>query len=42
LLRYGGREFYLKLIPAALGLTLGGLVVPVFWGFVAFLFGWYV
>jgi hypothetical protein len=42
LLRYGGRGLYLTFIPTALGLTLGGLVVPILWGFIAYLFEWYV
>jgi hypothetical protein len=41
LLRYGGLGLYLRFVPAALGLTLGGLVVPVMWGFVAYVFEWY-
>jgi hypothetical protein len=41
LLRYGGRALYLRLAPLFLGLVLGGLVVPVGWGFVAWLFDWY-
>ncbi|GAB4465296.1 MAG: hypothetical protein OHK0029_35860 [Armatimonadaceae bacterium] len=40
LLRYGGRSLFLRFIPAAFGLTLGGLVVPVFWGFLSFVAGW--
>ena len=36
------RGLYLTFIPTALGLTLGGLVVPLFWGFIAYLFEWYV
>jgi hypothetical protein len=42
LLRYGGLGLYLRLVPLFLGLTLGGLVVPVFWGFLAWLFEWYL
>ena len=42
LLRYGGLGLYVRLVPFFLGLTLGGLVVPVGWGFVAYLFEWYV
>lgn len=41
LLRYGGRGLYLRLLPVALGLTLGGLVVPVLWGFLAWWGEWY-
>jgi len=41
LLRYGGRPLYLRLVPFFLGLTLGGLIAYVFWGFCAWLFGWY-
>jgi hypothetical protein len=41
LLRYGGRKFYLQCAPIFLGLVLGGLVVPMGWGFVAWLFEWY-
>ena len=41
LLRYGGLGLYLRLVPLFLGLTLGGLVVPVCWGFLAWLFEWY-
>ncbi len=42
LLRYGGLGLYTRLIPFFLGLTLGGFVVPVFWGFLAWLFEWYL
>jgi hypothetical protein len=42
LLRYGGLGLYLRLVPLFLGLTLGGLVVPVCWGFVAWLLEWYL
>ena len=42
MLRYGGRGVYLRFIPFFLGLTLGGLVVPLAWGFVAYLFEWYL
>lgn len=42
LLRYSGRGLYLRLVPFFLGLTLGGLVVPVLWGFVAYLGEWYL
>ncbi len=42
LLRYWGRGLYLRLVPFFLGLTLGGLVVPLFWGFWAYLFEWYL
>jgi hypothetical protein len=41
ILRYGGRTLYLRLTPFFLGLILGGFVVPILWGFVAWLFGWY-
>ena len=41
LLRYGGLSMYLRFVPVALGLTLGGFVIPVFWGLVAYLAGWY-
>lgn len=41
LLRYGGRELYLRLVPFFFGLILGGFVVPVLWGFCAWLFEWY-
>ena len=41
LLRYGGLSMYLRFVPIALGLTLGGLVVPVFWGFLSYLMAWY-
>lgn len=41
LLRYGGLPLYLRLVPFFLGLTLGGVVVPVCWGFIAWLGGWY-
>ena len=40
-LRYGGLALYQRFIPAALGLTLGGIVVPVLWSFVSWVFGWY-
>jgi hypothetical protein len=40
-LRYGGRTLYFRLAPFFLGLVLGGLVIPVLWGFVAWLFEWY-
>ncbi len=42
LLRYGGLGLYVRLIPFFLGLTLGGFVVPVFWGFLAWTFEWYL
>lgn len=42
LLRYGGLALFLRLVPWFLGLALGGLVVPVGWGFLAWLFEWYV
>jgi hypothetical protein len=41
LLRYGGRQLYQKLVPTFLGVILGGLLTPVAWGFIAWLFGWY-
>jgi hypothetical protein len=41
LLRYGGLRLYVRLIPAALGMTLGGFIVPVLWGFLAYLGEWY-
>jgi hypothetical protein len=41
LLRYGGRQLYLRCAPLFLGLILGGLVVPMGWGFIAWLFNWY-
>jgi hypothetical protein len=41
LLRYGGLKMYLRFVPLALGLTLGGFVVPILWGFIAWLSGWY-
>jgi hypothetical protein len=41
MLRYFGRNLYQRLIPFFLGLTLGGLVAPVCWGFISWLFGWY-
>jgi len=41
LLRYGGRSLYLRCAPVFLGLVLGGFVVPMVWGFVAWLFEWY-
>ncbi len=41
LLRYVGRKLYLRYAPIFLGLILGGLVVPMGWGFVAWLFEWY-
>ena len=40
-LRYGGRGLYQRFIPFFLGLTLGGLVAPVCWGYIAYVFGWY-
>ena len=40
-LRYGGRELYFRLVPLFLGLILGGLIFPVFWGLVGYLFHWY-
>lgn len=42
LLRYGGLSRYLRYVPFFLGLTLGGLIAPVCWGFIAYLFGWYL
>lgn len=42
ILRYGGRSHYMRLAPFFLGLILGGLVMPVLWGLVGYLFGWYV
>lgn len=41
LLRYGGRQLYLRYAPFFLGLVLGGMVVPMGWGFIAWLFEWY-
>lgn len=41
LLRYGGLGLYVRFVPFFLGLTLGGIVVPLLWGFVAYLFEWY-
>ncbi len=41
-LRYGGLSRYLKFVPFFLGLTLGGLIAPVCWGFIAWAFGWYL
>ncbi len=41
LLRYYGRGMYLRLIPFFMGLTLGGLVAPVCWGFISYMLGWY-
>ncbi len=41
ILRYGGRNLYQRLVPVFLGLTLGGLVAPVCWGFLAYVFEWY-
>lgn len=40
-LRYGGLKLYQRFVPAALGLTLGGIVVPVLWSFISWVFGWY-
>jgi hypothetical protein len=40
-LRYGGRNLYQKLVPGFLGIVLGGLLMPVVWSFIAWLFGWY-
>jgi hypothetical protein len=37
ILRYGGGPAYLRGVPFFLGLTLGGLVAPVAWNFVALL-----
>jgi hypothetical protein len=41
LLRYAGRSLYVRLVPLFLGVVLGGMVVPVCWGFMAWLFEWY-
>jgi hypothetical protein len=41
LLRYGGLSAYLRFVPLALGLTLGGFVVPVLWGIISWFFRWY-
>jgi hypothetical protein len=41
ILRYGGRGLYVRLVPFFLGLVMGGLVAPMFWGFAAWLFEWY-
>lgn len=41
LLRYGGRKLYLRYAPFFLGLLMGGLVIPMGWGFVSWLFEWY-
>jgi hypothetical protein len=40
ILRYGGLPLYQSFVPAAMGLTLGGLVTPVLWGFVGWAFEW--
>jgi chromate transport protein ChrA len=41
LLRYGGLAMFQKFSPWFLGLTLGGLITPVCWGMVAWVFRWY-
>jgi hypothetical protein len=41
-LRYGGLALYRRLVPAFLGVVLGGLLAPIAWGFVSWLFEWYV
>lgn len=41
MLRYGGLKLYIQFVPAALGVTLGGFVVPVIWSFISWLMGWY-
>ena len=41
LIRYGGLTVYLRFVPFFLGLTLGGLLAPIFWGFISWLFEWY-
>jgi hypothetical protein len=41
LLRYGGLKLYIRFVPAALGVTLGGFVVPVLWSLISYLMGWY-
>lgn len=41
LLRYGGRPLYMRASSVFLGLVLGGFVVPMGWGFIAWLFEWY-
>jgi hypothetical protein len=40
-LRYGGLKLYLRFVPLAFGLTLGGIVTPTFWGMVAWFGGVY-
>ena len=40
-LRYGGRRLFESFAPFFLGMTLGGLITPVGWGLVAWLFQWY-
>jgi hypothetical protein len=40
-LRYGGRQLYVRLVPFFLGIVLGGFVAPVAWGLVSWLFEWY-
>lgn len=40
-LRYGGLKLYLRFVPLAFGLTLGGIVAPTFWGMVAYFGGVY-
>lgn len=40
-LRYGGLAQYQRFVPFFLGVTLGGLITPVIWGFVAWIFQWY-
>ncbi|MCX6380976.1 MAG: hypothetical protein NT023_16120, partial [Armatimonadetes bacterium] len=42
ILRYGGRSLYFRSVPLFLGLILGGLVAPVLWGFVGYVFRWYI
>ena len=40
-LRYGGRALYETFVPFFLGLTLGGILTPVLWGWAAWAFNWF-
>jgi len=41
ILRYGGGALYRRFVPFFLGLTLAGLIAPVAWSFLSWLFEWY-
>jgi hypothetical protein len=39
ILRYGGLKMYLQFVPLAFGLTLGGFIAPIAWGYIGWALG---